>query len=360
MAAEQTAALGWDAIARVDSTAQAAAMLDLGAHLRDALLRVNGARLQAVSAPGGLVVAGMGGSAVGARLAVGALGERARRPLTVADSYALPPWVGPSTLVLCSSYSGETEEALSCYDKARKRAATIVVATTGGTLAACARRDDIPVIPLPGGFQPRAAVAYSLVSVLAAASMAGVGPSLRGEVTAAADLLEALSAEWGPDGREDGDAKMLARRLHGTVPVITGAELTAPVAYRWKCQLNENAKLPSFWSVLPEVDHNEVCGWAAAGGLGAFSAVFLEDTGGHPRVVRRIELTAGLAASGARTVQRVAARGSGRIERLMSLVLLGDLVSLYLAVLRNVDPVEIEAISTLKAALGTPGPAVDE
>jgi glucose/mannose-6-phosphate isomerase len=133
--------------------------------------------------------------------------------------------------------------------------------------------------------------------------------------------------------------------------VIIGAGLTAPAAYRWKCQLNENAKVPAFASILPEADHNEVCGWATAAALGPFSVILLEHAGGHPRLERRGELTAGLAAAGARAVVRVTARGDERLAQLISLVLLGDIVSLYLAVLRGVDPVEIEAIAQLKAAL---------
>ena len=185
--------------------------------------------------------------------------------------------------MLCSSYSGNTEETLSAYDDALERGAPRLVATTGGALAERARRDGVPVIPLPGGFQPRAAVGYGLVSALEAAALAGAAPSMRDEIEAAAALAGTLAAEWGPEGAEDGEAKALARALHGTVPVIVGAELTAPVAYRWKCQINENAGLPAFSSALPEADHNEVVGWPGAGGLGPFSAVFLEDPTAHPR-----------------------------------------------------------------------------
>ena len=135
------------------------------------------------------------------------------------------------------------------------------------------------------------------------------------------------------------------------MPVIAGAELTAPVAYRWKTQINENAELPAFASVLPEADHNEVVGWRGASGLGPFSAVFLEDPGAHPRNLLRSELTAGLAAASAAVVERVSARGDLALERLISLVLLGDLVSLYLAVLRGTDPVDVAPLTELKSAL---------
>ena len=338
-------------VAAVDTTGQAAEILDLPIHLRDALWRVDSAGIAPADAAGGLIVAGMGGSAVGARLAYGVLGPRARRPLAVADGYALPGWAGPDTLVLCSSYSGGTEETLAAYDDAGARGAPRVVATTGGALAERARRDGVPVIPVPGGFQPRAAVGYSLVSALEAARLCGAAPSLHDEIEAAAVLAERLAAEWGPDGPEDGEAKTLARRLHGTVPVIAGAEVAAPAAYRWKCQINENAGLPAFASALPELDHNEIVGWPAAAGLGRFAAVFLEDPGAHPRNALRVELSAEQAAAGAVRVERVAARGDTPVERLVSLVLLGDLVSLYLAVLRGEDPASIPPIDAIKAAL---------
>jgi glucose/mannose-6-phosphate isomerase len=339
------------AVAAVDSTAQMAEALDLGTHLRDALWRVESAGAAPVDAPGGLIVAGMGGSAVGGRLALAALWPRLTRPFAIADGYELPGWAGPETLVLCSSYSGETEETLACYDDAVERGAPRIVATTGGALAERARRDRVPVIPVPGGFQPRAAVGYALVSALEAAALAGAAPSLPAEVEAAAALAETLAAQWGPDGPEDGEAKAIARALDGTVPVIGGAELAAAAAYRWKCQINENASLPAFASVLPEAGHNEVVGWAAARELGRFGVVLLEDSGAQPRNLLRTELTAEIAEAGAEVVLQVRARGETRLERLVSLVLLGDLVSLYLAVLRGADPVEIEPIDWLKSEL---------
>jgi glucose/mannose-6-phosphate isomerase len=339
------------AVAAVDPTGQAAEMLGLADHLRDALWRFDSAVIAPEDAPGGVVVAGMGGSAAGARLALAALGPRLRRPFAIVDDYALPGWVGAGTLVLCSSYSGATEETLSAYDDAAARGARRLVATTGGELAERARRDGVPVIPVPGGFQPRAAIGYSLVAALEAAALAGAAPSLRGEVEAAASLAQGLAKQLGPDGPEDGEAKVLARRLHGTAPVIAGAELAAAAAYRWKCQINENAGQPAFCSPLPELDHNEVVGWPAAADFGRFSAVLLEDPGAHPRNVRRAEATAEAVAAGTDIVERVRARGETRLERVVSLVLLGDLVSLYLAVLRGKDPASIEPIDTLKAAL---------
>ncbi|HWK29875.1 MAG TPA: bifunctional phosphoglucose/phosphomannose isomerase [Solirubrobacter sp.] len=344
-------ALTREAIAAVDSTGQLDEVLGLAEHLEDALWRVDSSGARPVDAPLGLIVAGMGGSAAGARLAVGGLGARLRRPMVVADRYALPAWAGPDTLVFASSYSGSTEETLAAYDDAVERGAPRLVATTGGPLAARARADGVPVVPIPGGFQPRAAIGYALVGALEAAALAGAAPSVRDEITAAAALAGELAVEWGPDAGDDSLAKSIALALDGTVPVIAGAELAAAVAYRWKCQFNENAGLPAFASALPEADHNEVVGWDAAGPLGRFSYVSLEDPAAHPRNALRAELTADIARAGAAPVLRVPARGETAIERLVSLVLLGDLVTIYTAVLRGTDPVDIPGIDSIKASL---------
>jgi glucose/mannose-6-phosphate isomerase len=333
----------------VDSTGQFAETLDLGLHLEDALWRVDSASIAPVDAHGGLIVAGMGGSSVGGRLAAAVLGPELRRPLALAMGYQVPAWIGRETLVLCSSYSGATEETLATYDAAKRAGAPRLVATTGGPLAERARADGVPVVPLPGGFQPRAAVGYSLVTALEAAALCGAAPSVRDDVAAAAALARELAAEWGPDAAEDSEAKRLARALVGSIPVITGEGLTASVAYRWKTQINENAELPAFASKLPEHDHNEIVGWAGA--ERRLGAVFLHDPESDPQAARRMEVTAEIAADGAAVVERLSARAGSRLERLVSLVLLGDLVSLYLAVLRGIDPVHVTAIDTLKERL---------
>jgi glucose/mannose-6-phosphate isomerase len=339
------------AIAAVDASDQLADILALPQQLRDALWRVESAAIEPAEAQGGLIVAGMGGSAIGGALAREVLGDRARRPIALARDYALPPWATPECVVLCASYSGQTEETLAVYEAARALGARRIVATTGGQLARLARADGIPVIPLPAGLQPRAAVAYLLVAALEVAALSGAGERLHAEIDVAAAHAEGLIGEWGPDSSEDSLAKELARGLSGTAPQLAGAGLTAPIAYRWKCQLNENAKIPAFSAELPELDHNEIAGWEGAAAVGAFSAVFLDDCDLHPRVRQRIELTRGLiAATGAPTF-RVESIGETRTERLVSLVLLGDLVSLYVAVLRGVDPGPVEALERLKQAL---------
>ena len=340
-----------ESVAAGDPTGQFPEVLNLADHLRDALWRVDSAAIEPRDSPGGLVVAGMGGSAIGALLAVAALGDRASRPMFVTRDYALPAWTTPDTTVLCASYSGETEETLAAFDAAGAVGARRIVSTTGGTLAANARAEDVPVIPLPGGFQPRAAVGYGLVVALEVAALTGVAESLHTEIDVAAERADELAKMWGPSAGEDSRAKALARALQGTIPIITGAGLTTPIAYRWKTQFNENAKSPAFAGELPEIDHNEIVGWKRTPRLGRLSAVFLDDCDLHPRVRTRIELTRELIAGGTAANELVESVGSSRLERLVSLVLLGDLVSLYVAILDGVDPAEIDVLNALKGAL---------
>jgi glucose/mannose-6-phosphate isomerase len=313
----------------------------------DALWRVESAGIRRADLAGGLLVAGVGGSAIGGELAAAALDGRAARPVRTVRDYSLEPWIGDDTLVLCASYSGDTEETLACFEEATAKGIPRVALTTGGKLAERAREEGVPVIGVPSGMQPRAAVLYMVVATLECAALCGAGPSLRGELEGAQPLLGRLVDEWGPDAGEDSAAKALARELHGSIPVLYGAGPSVAVAQRWKNQINENAKLPAFWGELPESDHNEVCGWDRAAELGRMRAVFLDDPGADGRTRRRIAPTARIA----QPASHVEAIGDDQVQRVLSLVLLGDLVSVYLAALDGVDPWEIEAIERLKAEL---------
>ena len=346
-------ALTREDVAAVDRAGLMADVLGIPEHLRDALWRVESASglMEQWDSANGLIVAGMGGSAIGGGLARAILGDHATRPIAVSRAYGLPPWATPETTVLCASYSGNTEETLACFEAAGFVGARRVVVTSGGRLAELARAENVPVIPIPGGFQPRAAVAYLTVATLEVAALCGVAPRMTSEVDVAASHAEALVTEWGPDGDEDNLAKTIARSIAGSVPIIMGAGVTAPIAYRWKTQLNENAKLPAFAAELPELNHNEIVGWEGVGSLGPFSAIFLDDADHHPRVHARMELTDWLVEPGAAITHRVATRGRNAVERVFSLVLLGDLVSMYTAVVRGIDPTPVSVIERLKAQL---------
>ena len=333
----------------VDPSGQLDDVLALPEHLRDALWRVESAAIDEQQASG-VVVCGMGGSAIGGDLARAALGDRLTQPLETVRGYGLSPVTPPDRMVLCSSYSGDTEETLGCYEAAEALGAPRVVASTGGDLTEAARRDGVPVIGLPAGLQPRVAVGYMFVAAAEVVRIAGSGESLRSEIDSAAAYLERAR-----DGLCERAAE-IARRLEGSVPLLAGCGLTGPIAYRWKTQINEMAKWPAFWHQMPELDHNEIVGWEGAGqdGAGALSAVFLTDRDQHPRVRRRFELTAELVEPHATEVITVETEGETRTERLLWTVALGDLVSLGLAGLRGVDPGPVEVIEALKDRLGPP------
>lgn len=327
-------------------------VLAMPLQLSDALWRAQSAGIRPADSPAGLVVCGMGGSGIGGDLAVAALGDRATRPISVVRSYALESWTPPDTFVLCSSYSGDTHETLACFEAAGAAGARRAALTTGGRLAEAARAEGVPVIGVPSGMQPRAAVIYGLVGALECAAICGAAPSLHSEVDTATGLLERLVGEWGPDAPEDALPKRIARELQGRIPVIHGVGTTIAVARRWHTQVNENASMAAFWSELPEAGHNEICGWERGARAAPLAAVFLDDPDHHPRLERRIDLMCREVTSAGAPAIRVEPHGASRLERVLSHLLLGDLVSVYLAVLDGVDPTPVEALERFKRALG--------
>ena len=319
--------------------------------LGDALWRTQSAGIRPRDQSGGLVVCGMGGSAIGGDLAKAALGDRATRQITVVRGYALESWTPPESLVLCASYSGATEETLACFEAAGAAGAERVVLTTGGTLAELARSEGVPVIGVPAGMQPRAAVIYMTIGVLECAALCGAAPGVHAEIDTATGLLERLVEEWGPAAPDESLAKSVARQLDGTLAVIHGASATIAPARRWSTQINENADSPAFWTELPEGNHNQICAWERGREVAPLAGVFLCDPDQHPRVQRHVELAAAELERVGAPALTVDTRGESRLERVLSAVLLGDLVSLYMAVLAGVDPTPTPALTRLKSQL---------
>src|SRR4051812_23270685 len=314
-------------------------------HLRDALWRIESARAGTMEAPAAFVC-GMGGSAIGGDLAVAALADRLTKPMLISRGYELPAWSPAGSAVLCSSYSGNTEETLAGYAAAEALGAQRLVATTGGELAELARKDDVPVIGLPAGLQPRAAVGYMFCVSAELAALALAGPRIHTEIDSAASHLGESFAAAEERARE------LASEIGDAVPVVHGSDLTAPVAYRWKCQINENAKTPAYSAILPEADHNEIEGWS--GSDGRFAAIFLEDRDQHPRERKRFELTAKAIEPYASTVITLETEGETRTERVLHTVMLGDLLAIELANARGVDPLAVDVLEGFKKEMGRP------
>jgi glucose/mannose-6-phosphate isomerase len=297
--------------------------------------------------PRAVAVIGMGGSAVGGDYLQALAEPAAPFPVAVLRGYTVPAWVGPDTLVVGSSYSGQTEETLAAFEDARARGAAAVVVSSGGALGERARRDGLAWAKVPAGFPPRAAFAFLLMPTVVLLERLGAdlgGAEARAEAVAA---LRSLGAELQPEvPLEKNPAKALAVALHGPVPVIYGTDATGPVAHRWRTQLEENPKVLAISGILPEMNHNALEAW---GGRppGSWAVVLLRDRGEHPRVARRAALTREVLEARA-PVHEAWGHGGGRLARLLTLTLLGDWVSYYLAILRGVDPWSMDRMEALK------------
>lgn len=298
-----------------------------------------------------LVVAGMGGSAIGGDLLRTLVADTARLPVTVVRHYQLPGFVTERSVVIASSYSGNTEETLAAFEEARARGATVVCVASGGELLRRARTEGLPYLQIPGGLQPRAALGYSFTALLTIAEHIGLVAPDEAAWNETQELLEQQSEVFGdPSGN---DALELAEALQDRLPFIySGTGLMEAVNLRWRCQIQENAKRLASGNVYPELNHNEIMGWEYPGPLHEMIGVIvLRDREDHPRVQQRMEVTRALISDRAGYWAEVQSQGESRLARMMSLVNLGDWVSLYLAVLLGVDPTPVPLIGQLKETL---------
>jgi glucose/mannose-6-phosphate isomerase len=341
-------------IARVDASGMLSVVLRLGPMISEGWHAAAGIDPPVVR-PTAVVVCGMGGSGIGGDLLQVLLAPAAPAPVVSVRGGGLPAFVGPETLVFLCSYSGNTEETLMCGDAAVAARAVPVAVTSGGRLASRARERGHPLVVVPAGLQPRAALPFLLMPLLRIAATAGLGRDRETEAREAAGLLSDLANQWNPDvGSAANPAKRLAEALYGTLPAIYSASPgTEPVARRWKTQLNENSKVHAVYGSFPEIVHNEVVAWDGAGDdAHARSVVVLRDRDDGPASEGRVEAARSAAFLRARSISDVWSVGSGRLARLFSLILFGDLVSVYLAVLRGVNPTPVAAIDAIKQQLG--------
>lgn len=323
-------------------------MLDLMLALPEQLLAGydSGEHCRSRAARGGprlVAVLGMGGSGISGGLLAGLVADSAPVPVLCCRDYDLSAAVDRRSLAVAISYSGNTEETLSAFEAALDRGCPVTVVSSGGRLSEEAHRRGLPVAAVPTGLPPRAALGFLFGALLALGRQSGVSPVGRREVVAAARLLVARRDVWRRKARN------LARRIGDGLPVVYATDrLTEPVAERWRCQLNENAKLLCHSSVLPEHNHNEIVGLgapAAAAGSHLFALVAAST---HPRTRLRLRQLPAVARGAFRGVTVLEAEGDTRLEQMMSLVMLGDLLSYELAVARGVDPVPVARIDELK------------
>ncbi|MDT8324192.1 MAG: bifunctional phosphoglucose/phosphomannose isomerase [Bacteroidota bacterium] len=300
-----------------------------------------------------LVVCGMGGSAIGGDV-LRVFGEKqARIPVGVNRGYHLPAYVDAHTLVVVISYSGGTEEALSAYTDARAMKAQCVVITSGGALLERAETDGVPAAIIPGGLAPRAALGYLFFPLLMITARLDLLDLQQSTLAAAVNHLESVTREYADYLSGENHAIALAGKLNGRLPVLYAAQVgLEAVLTRWRCQIEENAKMLAYSNVFPELNHNEIVGWEQNPDLlGRIAVVVLHDRDDLPQIRKRIAVTLDLLRPLAGDIVEVYAQEDTLLSRILGLICLGDWVSFYLAIISGVDPYPIEKINRLKEEL---------
>lgn len=300
-----------------------------------------------------IVVAGMGGSALAALMAKAWLAPELTVPFEVVRSYDLPGYVGPSTLVIASSYSGNTEETLSALHEARAKNAEVAIIASGGKLVEAAKADGMVHVQLPDGLQPRMGVMYNLRALLALLAHFGVTKRDHlGEVARLAGWLKEETQNWTADVTIDKNyAKQLALLAVGKTPIFYGGPIMAPLAYKWKISWNENAKNVAFWNEYPEFNHNEFIGWTSHPIEKPFAIFDLISSFEHPQVLKRFTVSDRLLSGRRPKANVVDLKGETAIAQMLWGSILSDFASIYVAILNGVDPTPVALIEKLKAEL---------
>jgi glucose/mannose-6-phosphate isomerase len=300
-----------------------------------------------------VVILGMGGSAIGGDLVRSLVQFEAKIPIIVHRDYGLPACVDEKTLLVGSSYSGNTEETLSGFELALKTGAKKLAMTTGGKLQKLTEGKNIPVFKIEYKAQPRAALGYSFLPVLGVLQKLGVITDKSADVAETVKLLEGMSARLDEKSPVKANpAKQLAQRLYGCLPVVYGAGIAAEAAHRWKTQINENGKAWGFYEVFPELNHNATVGYPLPKGIIAkIRVVLLRSSTFSQRIKLRYDVTCELLKQAGVAYEYVDSEGKSMLAQMVSLVSIGDWVSYYLAILNNVDPSPVKVISYLKEQL---------
>lgn len=348
-------ALTLENIKKIDKSDMLGVLLDFPLQCRQALEIAQ--NLRALPQNRGIkkiVFSGVGGSAIGAELVRCYLYSESRLPVEVIREYELPAYVDRETLVFVVSYSGNTEETLSAYTKAKEKGAQVIAISSGGKLKAAASSDGVTFIAITGGLPPRYAIGFLSTIPLYILEKLGliseVGPAVEETVR----VLEELKANIGPhSGITDNISKYTAQKLYNKFTFIYSAsEHFEVVGTRFRSQLNENSKALAYSGVFPEVNHNEIMGWENPKKLFKdFVAVMLRDSQQHPQINKRMEITKELLKKEGINTLEIFSRGEGLLARIFSLIYIGDFISFYLAVLYGADPASTDKITYLKQRL---------
>jgi glucose/mannose-6-phosphate isomerase len=307
--------------------------------------------------PDVVIVAGMGGSGIGGELLKDWARDRITVPIDVCKEYSLPAYACKNTLVFVISYSGETEETLSAFCDAIKRNCTIICISSGGKLHEFAEKLSFPHLLVPSGMVPRATLPYLFMPLVTTIEKIGLVSGVNDEISETTRVLEQVSADNSPEKPLSRNfSKNLAKNVSGTVPAVYGFGFYRTVAQRLKTQFNENSKNPAKWEVFPELDHNEIVGWeAAAEFANCFSAILVRDAEEPAEIRQRIEVTKELMNQQIKKIYEIHSLGESRLAKMASVICTGDFTSVYLAILRGIDPTPVKTITLLKGKLEQTG-----
>lgn len=318
---------------------------DFPKHILDALRIGEEGEITITSSPENIVITGLGGSGIGGKIISQYARSSSLVPIVTNNSYDLPGFVSKRTLVIVCSYSGNTEETVNAINEAVEKEAEVVVVTSGGEVEKVAKKNGFCIVEIPGGNPPRSMFAYSAIMLLFVLHRAGIIKSgFKSELKDAAELLE-----------HDTEliqklARNIARKISRRVPIIYAEDKYEGVAIRWKQQFNENAKMLCWANAIPEMNHNELVGWA--GGDDRFAVIILRNQDDFIKNKIRTDISQQIISKKSDMVMEVASKGNSMLERIFYLVHVGDWMSYHLAAEREVDPVVIDEIEFLKKELG--------
>ena len=300
--------------------------------------------------PQNIIITGMGGSAIGGEILQDWLQDKLLIPIQICRNYTLPAYANRNTLVFAISYSGETEETLSAFIDAIRRKCMTITISSGGRLLSFSKKLQIPHVTIPNGRPPRAAIPYLFFPLPILLEKMDILSNTEKHIQETIRVLKEVGRENSPQILTKTNlSKRLALQLKETIPAIYGFGQFRAIAHRMKTQFNENSKLLSVYDVFPELNHNEAVGWEVSEDLAKkFSVILIRDHNEPPEIKHRIEMTKILALHKAQKILEIYARGKGRLAKMFSVLLVGDLASVFLAILQGVDPAPVKTIDLIK------------
>ena len=339
-------------IKQIDKADMLKFCLNMSRHYREAAKLATGITTS-YTKPSNIIITGMGGSAIGGELLKDWARDKIQVPIEVNREYHLPAYANEKTLVLVTSYTGDTEETLSALLDAIQKRCMIYCITSGGTLRDIAERLNIPYLQVPAGMPPRAALPYMLMPLLVFLEKIDVTEEVSREFEEALPIIETAEKQNAVEiPVKDSLAKTLAVNIKGLIPIVYGFGIYSSIARRFKQQINENAKMMSKWDNLPELDHNEIVGYEKSEKhKERFVAIFIRDEDEPTEIRSRIEITKKLIELSGVNIYEVWSQGKSSLAKMLSSIAVADFLSNYLAILRGIDPTPVQTIDKLKESL---------